>query len=154
MLEDILNALIDGQKYLCITRPRRFGKSVMANMIGAFLGKASDSGSMFYNFAVMKKEDCKKHLNRHNVIFIDFSRVPRGCSSYFGFTKPEVDQLFDLYNKSTKSPKITREDLRLWYDGYYTASGEQLYNPRSVVCALANNQLVNFVTFPPREPMS
>ena len=26
-------------KYVCITRPRRFGKSVMANMIAAFFGK-------------------------------------------------------------------------------------------------------------------
>jgi len=48
LLEDVLNgAEVDGQKYLCITRPRRFGKSVMANMVGAFLGKAFDSGSLF-----------------------------------------------------------------------------------------------------------
>ena len=33
-----------------------------------------------------------------------------------------------------------------WYDGYRTASGERLFNPRSVVCALANNQLANYWT--------
>ncbi len=34
LLEDILKAVeVDGQRYLCITRPRRFGKSVMANMV-------------------------------------------------------------------------------------------------------------------------
>ena len=44
LLEDISSAMeVDGQKYLCITRPRRFGKSIMASMIATFLGKAVDS---------------------------------------------------------------------------------------------------------------
>ena len=34
---------------------------------------------------------------------------------------------------------IAREDLKLWYDGYYTAGGTRIYNPRSVVLALTNN---------------
>ena len=38
----------------------------------------------------------------------------------------------------------TRESLREWYDGYHTAAGERLYNPRSVVCALTDNQLLNY----------
>ena len=41
LLEDVLSAAeVDGQKYLCITRPRRFGKSIMACMVAAFFGKA------------------------------------------------------------------------------------------------------------------
>lgn len=83
LLEDILNAVeMDGQKYLCITRPRRFGKSVMANMIGCFLGKSSDSSGIFGDFAIAGSEYYGKHLNQHSVIFIDFSRVPRDCGSY------------------------------------------------------------------------
>lgn len=35
--EIISTVMMDGQRYFCITRPRRFGKSVMANMVGAFL---------------------------------------------------------------------------------------------------------------------
>ena len=34
-------------KYICITRPRRFGKSVMANMIAAYFGKGTDSSEVF-----------------------------------------------------------------------------------------------------------
>ena len=38
LLEDILDAAeTDGQRFLCITRPRRFGKSVMANMVGVMI---------------------------------------------------------------------------------------------------------------------
>ncbi|MCI9480686.1 MAG: AAA family ATPase [Lachnospiraceae bacterium] len=81
-MEDVLNAAeIDGQKFLCITRPRRFGKSVIANMVGAFLGKSSNI-SAFYNLAIAENENCRKHFNQHNVIFIDFSRAPRNCSSF------------------------------------------------------------------------
>ena len=83
LLEDVLNiAEIDGQKYLCITRPRRFGKSVMAAMIGAFLGKAWDSSGIFDHLAVAKDKNYKMRLNRNNVLFIDLSRVPRDCNSY------------------------------------------------------------------------
>ena len=42
--------------------------------------------------------------------------------------------------------EISREDLRLWYNGYCTVKGTKLYNPRSVVCALADNQISNYRT--------
>lgn len=34
----------------------------------------------------------------------------------------------------------------MWYNGYHTQSGERLYNPRSVVMALSNNNLGNYWT--------
>ena len=83
LLEDILNAAeIDGQKYLCITRPRRFGKSVMAGMVAAFFGKAVDAGDLFERLYIAGKENYRAHLNKHNVIYIDFSEMPRDCSNY------------------------------------------------------------------------
>lgn len=41
---------------------------------------------------------------------------------------------------------VTKEGLRIWYDGYHTKSGECVYNPRSVVAALTNNNLGNYWT--------
>ena len=80
-------------------------------------------------------------------MFVEYDMtVMERFSSYFGFTEREVEGLFDVYLNTTKAPKITQEDLRVWYDGYHTAAGERLYNPRSVVCALANNQLANYWT--------
>ncbi len=67
-------------------------------------------------------------------------------SEYFGFLDSEVDELYEIYYKSTKEPHISREDLTFWYDGYHTASGSRLYNPRSVVCAFTDNQLRNYWT--------
>lgn len=67
-------------------------------------------------------------------------------SGYFGFLDKEVDTLLDIYKKTTESPRLSRSDLRDWYDGYHTAAGDRLYNPRSIVCALENNQIKNYWT--------
>ena len=39
MISEIIPRIGTTEKYICITRPRRFGKSVMANMIGAFFSR-------------------------------------------------------------------------------------------------------------------
>lgn len=67
-------------------------------------------------------------------------------SEYFGFSDTEVDTLFQKYKEETDDVEITREDLCIWYDGYCTATGKRLYNPRSVVCALTENELSNYWT--------
>lgn len=252
--------------YCCITRPRRFGKTIMANMIGAFFGKTGRTDKLFDNLAVSNYPEHKLHLNRHDVIYIDFSRAPKDCknyaqyiariengimedliaaypdcglnkedsvwdalqkiyeqtdnkflfvldewdavfhmpfisaedrqeyllflkwmlkdqsyvefaymtgvlpiakyssgselnmfaeydmatserfSEYFGFSDTEVDYLYDIYQNKVTDSKFSREELRIWYDGYYTATGCRLYNPRSVVLALTDNQLRNYWT--------
>ena len=67
-------------------------------------------------------------------------------SEYFGFSDSEVDRLYETYLSKTPHPRITREELAVWYDGYHTAAGDRMYNPRSVVCALADNQISNYWT--------
>jgi hypothetical protein len=67
-------------------------------------------------------------------------------SSYFGFSEEEVDVLFAKYQELTSHPKVTREGLREWYNGYHTKSGGRVYNPRSVVMSLTNNNLGNYWT--------
>lgn len=67
-------------------------------------------------------------------------------SEYFGFLDEEVDILHERYLKQESVCNVSREGLREWYDGYQTLSGQRLYNPRSVVCALKDNQLSNYWT--------
>ena len=73
------------ERFYCITRPRRFGKSVMANMVGAFFGKAADADRIFRNLEVSGYSGYQAHLNKHNVIYIDFSEVPRDCGTYLSY---------------------------------------------------------------------
>ena len=273
LLSELVPALDLEERYFCITRPRRFGKSVMAHMIAAFFEKDMDSSTLFEGLEITKGNigssidfDYKDHMNQHQVIFIDFSTVPEQCrsyqdyissistgikddlaeaypelsidqmqslwdiltnifqktgdrflfvmdewdalfhmpfvqkkekdayllflkmmlkdrvyvefaymtgvlpiakyssgselnmfteydmtiterfSEYFGFLDTEVDHLHEIYRNTQKNPNVTREELRIWYDGYYTAAGHRLYNPRSVVNALVNNQIRNYWT--------
>ncbi len=266
LLRELMPALGRKNRYFCITRPRRFGKSVMANMVGAFFGKAVDARALFDKLKISADKDYAAHLNKYNVIFIDFSKMPENCDSYqayitritenlkgdllqaypelkldrdkpvwdmflnvfqetrdrfifvmdewdavfhqsfisqdmqkeyllflknllkdqvyvelaymtgvlpiakyssgselnmfleydmatkkkfseyFGFLDYEVAELFDIYQTVTEKPEISIEDLRLWYDGYYTAGGNCIYNPRSIVCALTDNELANYWT--------
>lgn len=257
-----------GPKYVAITRPRRFGKTVMANMIASYFGKGVDSHEEFDTLKISGYPWYKKHLNQHNVIHIMFNEMPDEVTTYaeyigmikdtlrddlmmaypminvretdsiwriltkiyeycngekfifvldewdcifhkgfvtdkdktayidflsnllkdkayvemaymtgilpiakyssgselnmfceytmvteekysefFGFVDAEIDDLFARYlERQPENQKVTREGLRAWYDGYHTKGGERVYNPRSVVLALENNNLGNYWT--------
>ena len=84
-------------------------------------------------------------------MFAEFTMVNSPMfGEYFGFTDDEVDDLYRRYivecDRQHKEKSVTRKGLRDWYNGYYTKSGERVYNPRSVVFALQFNNLANYWT--------
>ena len=62
-------------KYICVTRPRRFGKSTAASMIAAYLGKGRNTRPVFDHLAISSREWYLSHINRHNVIYITLITV-------------------------------------------------------------------------------
>lgn len=64
----VLNTL---QGYICNSRPRRFGKSVTANMLTAYYSRGCDSEAIFAGLEISKSADFKKHLNQYDVIHLD-----------------------------------------------------------------------------------
>ncbi|MCD7761801.1 MAG: ATP-binding protein [Lachnospiraceae bacterium] len=265
MLSEMITLLGQGRNYISVTRPRRFGKSVVAAMIGSFFGKGVDSAEVFSHLKVAGNQDYEKHLNQHNLIYIDFSKDVSECTSYkeyigtikmrlvddlkeaypeakirerdslgailrtvslaynnekflmifdewdyvfhrtyfteddrgkytaflgdmtkgrayvelayltgvlpikkysasdtmnhfdeynmanssmydayFGFTSEEVDELYQRYQKNCVRPEFSRADLARWYDGYQRKNGSSIYNPNSVVRALARDELNNY----------
>lgn len=267
MLEELFPLVQAGNTHICITRPRRFGKTVTANMIACFFSRACDARDIFQPLHIAKIVDYEKYLNQYSVIHISFNDTTGQCmnyeqyigriekklirdlkkafpnaefteaesavdilmdiyeedsqrfifvldewdyifhqefvteadkkafvfflrsllkdrpyvrfaymtgilpiakyssgselnmfteytmaseerfSEYFGFTKEEVDMLYERYEMLyTEMKEITREGLKRWYDGYHTRAGIRLYNPRSVVTSLTNNNLGNYWT--------
>ena len=268
LLAELFPLVKEGSSYVCITRPRRFGKKVMANMLTAFFSRACDSKELFQSLKISTQKGYEGYQNQYAVISISFNDVAGECESYtqyikriekklikdlkraypevlfeeeesvvdiladiyaenesakfifildewdyifhqdfatdqdkkryltflrsllkdrpyvqfaymtgilpiakyssgselnmfaeytmaaeerfseyFGFTESEVDELFKRYEQKNKdSLKLTRDGIRMWYDGYHTQAGERLYNPRSVVMALSNNNLGNYWT--------
>lgn len=59
------------QKYICVSRPRRFGKSMTIDMLTAYYSRGCDSGEMFQNLKISKNPDFEKYLNKYNVIHIN-----------------------------------------------------------------------------------
>lgn len=69
-------------RYLCITKPRRFGKTSIFNMLGAYYGKAYDTAELFDGLNISKSKAYKTHLNQYNVICLSFNQLPDFCSTY------------------------------------------------------------------------
>lgn len=69
-------------RYLCVTKPRRFGKTSALNMLGAYYGKAYGSKELFDNLNISKSEEYKTHLNQYNVISISLNSLPEDGNTY------------------------------------------------------------------------
>ncbi len=66
------NAKVDTrQKFLCISRPRRFGKSMAADMLAAYYGCGEDTAELFDRLKVSQASSYREHLNRYDVIKIN-----------------------------------------------------------------------------------
>ncbi|MGL4849585.1 MAG: AAA family ATPase [Clostridium sp.] len=254
-----LNEVIDtSDKYICVTRPRRFGKSSVAEMLGAYYSKAADTSEIFDKLKISSCDSYAENINKYNVISISFNMIPddlgyekkyedyiklikagivddlktmypevemkefynisqmleatnekfififdewdyifnnnlfkenqndfleflrnmlkdkpyvslcymtgvlpikryssgsalnmfdeftflrdRKFGEFFGFTETEVREL------CKKNKKLKFEELEAWYNGYQTALGVKVYNPRSVVKALLNNHCESYWT--------
>ena len=61
-------------KYICVSRPRRFGKSTDANMLVAYYSKGCDSLDIFNDLKISQTELYQKHINKHNVIHLDIQK--------------------------------------------------------------------------------
>ena len=56
---------------LCVSRPRRFGKTTDANMLVAYYSKGADSSSLFDSLKISQSSTYMEHLNRYNVIYLN-----------------------------------------------------------------------------------
>ena len=71
-----LNELVNSrEKFLCISRPRRFGKSMAGNMISAYYSKGCDSRELFKDLKIAQDKSFEDHLNKLNVINIDLNAI-------------------------------------------------------------------------------
>ena len=82
MLEELFPFVQTGNNHICITRPRRFGKTVMANMISSFFSKAFDAKDIFRQLKIAQVKDYENYINRFPVIHISFNESYSQCNSY------------------------------------------------------------------------
>lgn len=85
------------QQYVCVSRPRRFGKSMAANMLVAYYSRGCDSKEMFSSYKIAKAYSFEKHLNKYNVIHINmvhYLSEAKGIEEMIKFI--EEDIIYDI----------------------------------------------------------
>ena len=122
-LIEILNKSIKTKnKYFCLSRPRRFGKSVTAQMICSYYAKGQDCSPLFDDLKIASFDDYKKHLNQYDVISInisdEFSRASHNVNSMTDIlTKSIVRELKEEYpNCVISSPEFLDLTLQEVYN--------------------------------------
>ena len=68
----VINHFMDvDNTYICVSRPRRFGKTIAGNMLCAYYSKGCDSRELFAPYKIAKDAGFESNLNKFNVIKID-----------------------------------------------------------------------------------
>ena len=110
MLIGFTNQMIGtSQKHICVSRPRRFGKSIAENMLVAYYSKGCDSDELFSRFKISKAPDYKKHLNQYNVIHVDIQHFSKYTDIVKLIDRLTQELIFDIkqeFKSKTKNQLV------------------------------------------------
>ena len=114
MLIQLTNNVFDtSDRHLCVSRPRRFGKSMAANMLSAYYSRGCDSREVFSRLQIAKTDNFEKHLNKYNVIKLDmrtFAEQAENASEMKKYiTEDLLYELYEEYPDIKMPPRITLE---------------------------------------------
>ena len=106
----LTNQVIDTEeRFICVTRPRRFGKSVTVKMLNAYYSKGCDSKGLFSDLKIASSPDFEKHLNQHDVIYLDMTEFAdnkdNGIRYLENLNTDVVSELKDTYPEYFKKDK-------------------------------------------------
>ena len=122
MLIKEINRFIDkGKKYICVSRPRRFGKTMAGDMLCAYYSKGCDSRELFSGLQIAKASCFEEKLNKFNVIKFDMN----------GFYQTVIDRKA-IFRKITEKIKLEMKeqfpDVRLLDDDSLADSMLSIYS--------------------------
>ena len=128
MIIDKLNDLMDksDKKYICVSRPRRFGKTMATNLISAFYSKGCDSRSLFSNLKIAKTPNWDKNLNKFNVIKIDVQGILSNIEKPKNLVKIINNNVNEELIEAFPNSKIKKNDyLGMSLAKVYKTTGER-----------------------------
>ena len=123
MLAELNKILDTNDNFVCISRPRRFGKTMTASMITAYYSKGCDSRGLFSNLKIAHDSSFEENLNRFNVIHIDINNFymnlkPENRSCLFDkitvAVNKELSQAFQTVGIDTGSDSLGNAILKVW----------------------------------------
>lgn len=104
------------QRFICISRPRRFGKSMALKMLAAYYSRSCDSRELFAGLKIERDPSFGEYLNRYDVIFLNMQQFLLGAKKQevTDYLEQEVlEELLEEYGAFIKQPnKGLAEALR------------------------------------------
>lgn len=82
IIEKVSERICTKNRCLCVTKPRRFGKTSVLNMLGAYYGKAYPSEALFDGLNISKTQQYEKHLNQYNIIRFSLNELSGKENTY------------------------------------------------------------------------
>ena len=67
MIKETNRMMDTGNKYICMSRPRRFGKTFASNMLCAYYSKGCDSRELFAPFKISRDPCFEEKIGRAHV---------------------------------------------------------------------------------------
>ena len=126
MLISLLNDKVESDdRFLCVSRPRRFGKTMAANMIAAYYSKGCDSHEVFSSLKISKDPSFEENINRYTVIKLDMNDVITRKGS---LTVPLFINSLVIPELKAEYPSVTLKDgvsLSKAIMDIYSSTGDQ-----------------------------
>ena len=96
------NALFDTtRRFICLSRPRRFGKTMAAEMLAAYYGSEQNSHDLFKDLKIAQHASYEKYLNQANVIMVniqEFLSQTKTIDELLTFLQTSItDELIEAY---------------------------------------------------------
>ena len=101
------------RKYLCVTRARRFGKSIAAKMLNAYYDESVDSRYLFNDLQIAKDLSYNVHINKYSVIYLDVTEFTTKSSIRMDNVLEAMDRAIrnEVYNIYQNVIKDINDDL-------------------------------------------
>lgn len=112
LIEIINKTLNTERRYTCVTRSRRFGKTMAVDMLRAYYDKSCDSRQLFSGLDVEKCDSFEDHLNKYSVITLDVTDFLTRYGHDSGIVDSiQRDLLADIVDAYPDIPRKENDDL-------------------------------------------
>ena len=111
------STLYTKRRFSCVTRCRRFGKSMAAEMLCAYYDQSCDSRSLFSDLEIANDPLFEKHLNKYPVIYLDMSDFVTRFKDETIVRKMDKELVEDIHKTYSDVPIDENDDL-MKYTGH------------------------------------
>lgn len=119
MLKYLNHVINTEQRFVCVSRPRRFGKSMSANLISAYYDHTVDGRMLFHGMEFENDESFAEHVSNYDVIKINMQE--------FLSNSADMTMLLTLLKKA-----ILRDLLREYPDFDYLMPDKLLFTMQDI----------------------